>query len=301
MSFWRGKPGQVAPVALLLLIAFAALPFILYFISRPSEAPPAEPISVGARDHDRGPGQASPTIDMTVGESGFGTVTEAPLKLVEMDQNTATPPPGLPVIEPSIARFLRPMPEIETGGPKPGPDGTIMCTLEGPAVWRGHLELRDGCLILVEEGGGESLLMLPNYSVARDAEGYLSIASPPFTPENTLRVGEREGRFTGKGCSQPSYLPAPPALAKTCGVDRVVNMARLGRKPICSDAELQRIARARREYRETSARIRAEHDRCVAGGKRADRCPPPMIPYPVELDAPACRDPEGKRISPPTR
>ena len=301
MSFWRGKPGQIAPVALLLLIAFAALPFILYFISRPTEAPSAEPVVVGARDHDRGQEQASPSVGMTVGESGFGTVTEAPLKLVEMDQNMTTRASDRPTIEPAIARFLRPLPVIETGGPKPGPDGTVMCTMEGPAIWRGHLELRDGCLLLVEEGGGESLLMLPTYAVSRDAEGYLSVGSPPFTPENTLRVGEREGRFTGKGCSQPSYLPAPPALAKTCGVDRVVNVARLGRMPICSDAELQRIEHARREYRETSARIRAEHDRCVASGKRADRCPPPMIPYPVELDAPACRDPEGKRISPPTR
>lgn len=176
----------------------------------------------------------------------------------------------------------------------------MLCTLEGPPVWRGRIELVDGCLLLREESGAESraLVMLPSPAIYRDAEGYLAISSGIMSAETTVRVGESGVVATGHGCSRPNFLPAPAGLAATCGTARVINLARVARVPVCSSGEIARLEQARRDHAETAARVRRQHEACLAGGNRTEACPPPVIPYPIELHQPGCRMPGDGTAAP---
>ncbi len=286
------RESAISPLALLLLAAMLSLPFVLY-LTWGHDAP--DPVQYKTHTVPSVPGIGGPTIGMTVEPSGYGTVTKAPIELVPMDEPAepmASPPEAS--IARDVASFIRGLPDLKvTGGPKPGPDGTILCTSEAPPVWRGRIELVDGCLLLRDERMVEpvSLVMLPAPAIFRAKDGYLSVASMPYGRQDTLRVGEPEGVFTGQGCSRPNFLPAPPQLAKACGVERVVNLSRIERRPVCSEAELARLARLRQQHAQTAFRIRAQHDRCVAGGTAPANCPPPVIPQPIELYEPGCRLP----------
>lgn len=167
-----------------------------------------------------------------------------------------------------------------------------MCTLEGPPHYQGRVVLVDGCLRFHEEGSakpGPLVLGIP--SVHRDAQNYLAIGLRSASPEFEIRVGEPGGVFIGVGCSMDNPVPAPPKLARACGVTEMRRLAVIKRERLCSESELEAPDRKRAEMDAMQNRLRADHDRCVAGGTPANACPPPVAPQPVELFRPDCRIP----------
>ena len=145
----RGKP--MPPLALILLAAFIAIPFVLYFVPNRwwyGGPPPRLVVEMLA------PGvtaDAPPTVGMRLEPSGFGTVTDAPRVLAERA------PPGSMIgqtsgdtIAPDVARFLRGVPR-ERWENVPEKRITV-CTLEGPPSYSGRIVLSDGCLRFRDEG-----------------------------------------------------------------------------------------------------------------------------------------------------
>ncbi len=76
----RSQRERIAPLALILLFSFLALPFILYFVPNAwwrgdfDYEPPRRIVEWVSGGEESG---AGPTEGMTVGPDGFGTVTEA--------------------------------------------------------------------------------------------------------------------------------------------------------------------------------------------------------------------------------
>ena len=294
----RNPNGNISPLAIILLIAMLALPPLFFFgvlgEDRQSIAPPVYDALIEAAPGGK---SGEPTQGMAVGPDGFGNVDEAPLRIVPSDGPQQKRTPG---ISPDIAAFLRGLVSIEkAGGPAPGPDGTVICTLEGPPVWRGKAVLRGGCLVLQVEGQPDRLIAAPGMAVYRDDEGYLALSTSPYRAQDTIRAGEPEGLFRGIGCSAPHTVPAPEALAKACRVTEAYNLLGAGRKPLCSPEEAVRLKRQRAAYEADAKRIRNTHEGCIADGGNARSCPPPVIPPPFEIFDPPCR--EGTGIQPSQR
>lgn len=290
--------GRISRLALLLLAAFVALPFVLYFVPNSwwhgEFGPPRRFIEVvtGGEDSDAGP-----TEGLAIGRKGFGTVTEAPALLVRKAPEGAVDGfiPDSP-IAPDVARFIRALPreriESSLG------DQIITCTLEGPPNYRGRIVLVNGCLRFQEGGSaGPGPLVLGIHSVHRDAQNYLAVGLRNAAPEYEIRVGEPGGVFVGEGCSMDDPVPAPPALAEACGVSEMRRLGVIKRKRLCTGAEMEVLAQRRAEYEATQGRLRAEHEVCVADGPPAYGCPPPAAPPPPDLYYPACRVPDRAQPS----
>ena len=285
----RGKP--MPPLALVLLAAFVAIPFVLYFV--PDRwwygefgPPPRLVVEMMA------PGvttDAPPTVGMRLEPSGYGTVTDAPSVVAERD------PPGSMLgltsgntIAPDVARFLRGVPR-ERWENVPEKRITV-CTLEGPPVYPGRIVLIDGCLRFQDEGSekpGPLVLGIP--SVHRDSAGHLAVGMRNGGDEYEIRVGEPEGEFLGVGCSKDYPVQAPPDVARACGVDRLRRLGTLKRKPICSTEDRAQIERYRRESGLTAERNEAAKRACREAGTPERLCPPPMPPIPPPPNLSDCR------------
>ncbi|RGP41805.1 hypothetical protein BPTFM16_02114 [Altererythrobacter insulae] len=292
MSGKNSTKTTMPPLALVLLLSFLSLPFGYYFWAK-CDAPTRDEAVVGSQPVRGGTADPIATNGMAVSNDNWGTVLSAPARLVPMTSEDPTPVTS-EGISADIAGFIRALPQIdEGGGPRVGPDGAMICTLEGPPVWRGTVELREGCVVFRDVRAEEplSLLMISNPAIFRDDEGYLAIAAGMRSAEETIRFGEAGAVLTGHGCSRPNFLPAPSDLAQSCQVDRVINVARIARVPVCSQPEIARMDQVERDYMATERRIKATHDRCVAEGNDARDCPPPVIPYPYELSNPGCKMP----------
>ncbi len=288
----RNPNGNISPLAIILLIGMLALPPLFFFgflePDRPNIAPPVYDALIEAAPAGK---TGEPTQGMALGPDGFGNVDEAPLRIVAADGPQAERTPG---ISPDVAAFLRGLVSIEKkGGPAPGPDGTVTCTLESPPVWRGKAVLRGGCLVLQVDGQPDRLIAAPGMAVFRDDEGYLALSTSPYRAQDTIRAGEPEGLFRGIGCSAPNTVPAPEAMAKACRVTEAYNLLGVGRKPLCSPEEIMRLKRQRAAHKADSQRIRAAHESCIADGGNSRSCPPPVIPSPYEISDPPCRDSAG--------
>lgn len=305
MSFWRGKPGQIPPAALVLLALFLALPFALYFLPRSGIGHQSwEPPRYETRWAVEGGDSASaPTRGMTLGPAGFGTIGEAPsVNATQAAPGASLGKVGDPPVAADVAQFLAAYPVRRWLNPPE--DGVMTCTLEGPMVWRGHLELRDGCLLFIDDDDpAPALALIAGAGVFRDPEGYLAVGLADGEAQYRLRVGERGGIFEGHGCSRPNYIAAPAGLAKTCGVDRMVNIAQVFREPQCSSDTLERMLAQRDDYRRNEDARKAAEAQCRADqanrptGSPAIPCQPapPPLPVPGELAFPGCKLPDGFR------
>lgn len=296
----RSQRERIAPLALILLFSFLALPFILYFVPNAwwrgdfDYEPPRRIVEWVSGGEESG---AGPTEGMTVGPDGFGTVTEAPAILARKAPEGA--PDGFRPenpIAPDVARFIRTVPrERLLNAPK---DGMRVCDAEGPPHYQGRLVLVNGCLRFEDEGSAEpGPLVLGIPSVHRDAGNYLAVGLRDAAPEYELRVGESGGVFIGVGCSMDDPVPAPPELARMCDVSEMRRIGTIKRERLCTDAELEELARMRGEFEATQARLAAEHDSCVAQGITANACPPPVAPPPMNLYYPGCRIPDAAQPS----
>ncbi|MEB3416275.1 hypothetical protein VCJ71_09375 [Alteriqipengyuania sp. WL0013] len=305
MSFWRGRPGQVPPAALVLLGLFFVLPFALYFLPRSGIGQQAyEPPRYETRwAVPAGEADSAPTTGMTLGANGFGTVTDAPQALATQ------PPPGStlrrfpdPLVAPDVARFFAAFP-VRTWL-NPPEDGVTTCTLEGPMMWQGHLELRDGCLLFIDDRGAPpALALIAGAGAFRDPEGFLAVGLAEGEAQYRIRVGERGGTYEGHGCSRPDYIPAPAGLAKACGVKRMVNIAQVTREAWCSPETLERVEAQAEDYRRYERARREAEALCRAkqaatpAGRPAEPCQPvaPPAPLPYDLHNPGCKLPDGFR------
>ena len=285
----RGKP--MPPLALVLLAAFVAIPFVLYFV--PDRwwygefgPPPRLVVEMTA------PGvttDAPPTVGMRLEPSGYGTVTNAPSVVAERD------PPGSMLgfissntIAPDVARFLRGVPR-EWWESVPQKRITV-CTLEGPPSYSGRIVLIDGCLRFQDEGSekpGPLVLGIP--SVHRDSAGYLAVGMRNGGDEYEIRVGEPEGVFLGVGCSKDHPVQAPPDVARACGVDTLRRLGTIKRKPICSAEDRAQIERYRRESGLTADQNEAAKRACREAGTPERLCLPPMPPIPPPPNLSDCR------------
>ncbi len=285
----RGKP--MPPLALVLLAAFVAIPFVLYFV--PDRwwygefgPPPRLVVEMMA------PGvttDAPPTVGMRLEPSGYGTVTDAPSVVAERD------PPGSMLgltsgntIAPDVARFLRGVPR-ERWENVPEKRITV-CTLEGPPVYPGRIVLIDGCLRFQDEGSekpGPLVLGIP--SVHRDSAGHLAVGMRNGGDEYEIRVGEPEGEFLGVGCSKDRPVQAPPEVARACGVDTLRRLGTIKRKPICSAEDRAQIERYRRESGLTAEQNEAAKRACREAGTPERLCPPSMPPIPPPPNLSDCR------------
>jgi hypothetical protein len=156
-------------------------------------------------------------------------------------------------------------------------DAMTICTLEGPPVYSGRIVLVDGCLRFQDEGSDKpGPLVLGIQSVHRDAEGYLAVGLRDAVPEFEIRVGEPQGQFVGVGCSMDRPVPAPPRIARACGVTEMRWLATITRKRLCSAEERARIERYRRESRLTARQSEAASRACRDLGTPDRQCPPPI-------------------------
>ena len=294
MSFWRGRKGQVPPVALVLLAAFVALPFLLYFIPpnwwrgdfRDPDAPTTElRWVVGLGDDD-----SRPTVGMTLGKDGYGTVLDAPVLTVTRTGERGGYYPESPVAA-DVARFIRAIPREMLVDPSH--ERITTCTLEGPPSYTGKVVLVDGCPRFQDEGSDTpGPLVLGITHIHRDAQGYLALGLLDSSPEFEIRFGEPNGVFIGVGCSRDGPVQAPPELANACKVDTMRRFAVMKRKPICNAGDRERIAAAGAQHDATQAQLRAGHEACIARGTPSQQCPPPVAPPPYDLHNPDCVQPE---------
>ena len=299
----RGPALKSGParVPLLAKLFFAALPLVLLAVwllpadlQRMAGGEPYEPPEYEMRWTVKpGDPDAPPTIGMVPTERGF-RVTRAPTRdVTQGDRDTVSVAleAGNPVAS-DVARFIRALPREVLVEPFDG-EYVRSCTLEGPPGYRGRLVLIDGCLRFMDEGSGRpGPLVLAYGMLFRDQDGYLAFGAPQQA-DRSIRVGEPGGRFEGVGCSSDRPVPAPPELAKRCGVATMRRLGTVGRMARCSPERLAQLTRMRLEYDGGSERARAVHDACIerTGSERA--CPPPMIPPQPDLYSPDCRVPPG--------
>ena len=290
MSFWRGKSGQVPPAALALLAGFVALPFLLYFIPpnwwRGDFRDPDAPVTRLQWQPQEGEPATGPTVGMSLGEDGFGTVLDAPALSVTRTSQRGGFVPDEPIAA-DVARFIRAIPrEVVI---EPSRERITTCTLEGPPSYSGKVVLVDGCPRFQDAGSKTpGPLVLGITHIHRDAQGYLALGLLDASPEFEIRFGEPDGIFSGVGCSKDEPVPAPPALAKACKVDTMRRIAVMKRKPLCSKDDIARLAAARTDNEAQQARLRATHESCLATGKPAQQCPPPAAPSPYDIYHPDC-------------
>lgn len=241
---------------------------------------------------DKGSAKAAIPPGMTLSNEGFGTIAEAPALRPQMAPAGSQPEPlAGPPVAPDVARFLRAWPRLRRANPPN--DGVAICTLEGIPVYRGRLVLVDGCLRYQREGEPSPgpLAVLSHSAIFRDEQGYLTVGLPEGPAEYRLRVGEA-GTMRGNGCSQDALLPAPPDLAKACGVREMIRFSGVGRKPVCSAEYLAQLETLRQQERETLDRLKREREACIARGTPGEACPPGVAPTHPELADPACYLPE---------
>jgi hypothetical protein len=276
----RGKP--VPPLALLLLASFVALPFVLYFVParwwHAEFGPPPRLVTDLIRPAPRPDARpdAPPTVGMTVEPSGYGTVSTAPFVLAEAGPagRVAGHLPPEPIAT-DVGRYVRGIPQERWENRDA--DAMTICTLEGPPVYSGRIVLVDGCLRFQDEGSDKpGPLVLGIQSVHRDAEGYLAVGLRDAVPEFEIRVGEPQGQFVGVGCSMDRPVPAPPRIARACGVTEMRRLATIKRKRLCSAEERARIERYRRESRLTARQSEAASRACRDLGTPDRQCPPPI-------------------------
>ena len=284
--------GRLPRLALVLLGAFAALPFALYFIPphvwQPERGAPIERTielrSFAGEDGSR------PTKGMTLGSDGYGTVLSAP------SREAVSAQPGMIVSIPSghiaadVTRFLRGL-AVERVSNRPA-GGVATCTMEGLPRYEGKVVLVDGCLRFQQAGKREpGPVILGTPVVFRDSDGYLAVGLPDAPLQYSLRVGETDGALYGVGCSLDGPRPAPESIRNQCGVDTVMRFGRIERLPFCSAEALARFEQARRAHAETQDRLRADHEACLARGTAPRACPSPIAPVPFEIASPDCRVP----------
>ena len=279
----RGK--LMPPLALILLAAFIALPFVLYFV--PDRwwygefGPPPRLVIEMVRPAAK-PG-APPTKGMKVEPSGYGTVTSAPVVLAETGSRgrfaERTPPQRIAA---NVGRYVRGIPRERWENR--GSDVITSCTLESPPVYPGRIVLVDGCLRFQDKGSevpGPLVLGIP--SVHRDPDGYLAVGLLDSGAEYAIRVGEPDGVFHGVGCSGDRPITAPPEIARTCDVATIRRLGTIKRKPLCSTEDRARIRRYRRETALTARQIKAAKRACRELGTPDRQCPPPPMPPPPNL------------------
>lgn len=292
MTSARVPSGRPMPrLALALLAAFLATPFIIYFVPerwwRGEFGPPPRLVTELVRP--AASSDAPPTLGMTVEPSGYSTVTSAPFLLAEAGPagRVARHVPPRPIAA-EVGRYLRGIPRQRWENRDR--DAVTFCTLEGPPVYRGRIVLIDGCLRFQDAGAdrpGPLVLGIP--SVHRDAQGYLAVGLRDAAPKFEIRVGEPEGEFGGVGCSMDRPVPAPPEIARTCGVDTMRRLGTIKRRPICSAEDRARIERYRRESGLTAERNEVAKRACREAGTPERLCPPPMPPMPPPPNLSECR------------
>jgi hypothetical protein len=161
--------------------------------------------------------------------------------------------PDLPAVAPDVAASIRAFPqELRPSGPVPD-----MATYDA-------IVLRDGCLVIDEEGDDDPLAEFPlGIGLFRDAEGHLSFRSRYSERPRTLgRVGTRLqlGWRTGP-------RPAPAALAKACKASKIVTVTSVDQAAGYGGQWF-----AVREYRDrqrlTSAEAMSRANACLLGRER---------------------------------
>lgn len=284
---WHSRDWMLIPLGLLVILSVGW--WLLDRQRSPDDDGPAYRTdwAVAKGDASRGP-----TIGMALSPAGFGTVTSAPPVLAPMapEHSRATGEGGVAA---DVAPFVRAWPrDVRISWPG---DGLMVCTAEGPPSYSGKLVLIDGCLRFQREGAAAPgpLVVLRGVSLARDADNYLAVGAPDAPAEYQLRVGEPDGVFAGVGCSMDGPVPAPPELARQCGVGDMIRPGIVKRRPVCSAAYLERRRELQRQERETLARLRRDRQACIARTGKEAGCPPDVIPSNMELFNPPCRMPAG--------
>jgi hypothetical protein len=284
---WQGRDWMLIPLGALVLMA-AGWSLIDLGAGAASDEPPRYRTDWAVSPGDA---NAGPTVGMTLSEDGYGTVTDAPAVEAPMASAEARGSVPVPMVASDVARFVRAWPrQVRLNPPA---DGMTVCTLEGQPRYAGRLVLIDGCLRFQPANSASPgpLVLAGGAGLSRDADNYLAIGSPDAPPEYRLRVGEPDGVFIGIGCSMDAPVPAPPELARQCGVGEMVRLGTIKRKPVCSRPYLERRRELQRQERETTARLRRDRDACVQGGGTATKCPPAAFPADPELFDPPCRLP----------
>lgn len=279
--------ARIPRLAIIVLIALGSAPLLLWgagwWQAREAEDERADRDRVAVQAGRSG-GSATPTRAMTIGPSGFGTVVAAPETVAREEGLTLD---RSETLAHSVAALVRAVPiPVPEGGRNGQPR---ICTLEGPPVWRGRLVLIDGCLRIHEEGAAQAgPLLLASVSLYRDSEDYLTASIDAGLARHEIRVGAPNTRFTGVGCSMDRPVPAPPALAKACGVTEMRRVGAMERRRYCSREDLAQRQRMAREQAETAARLKAARAACLARGNPASSCPPDIAPTPPELTYTGC-------------
>ena len=296
VSFLRGRPGQVPLAALLLLLAFLALPFIFFFgkdmraesdlafdparFALRWRVPPRRSRSASDDRHDDRRNRTRKRDGGTASSSG-GDVGPGHERFL------AGPPRGAgcrPFRARSAAR---------------GCFSTRMPTASCPARPKGHpryegrIVLENGCLRLQRDGETDpGPLVMGHHAVFRDAQGYLSIGLMDGREEYALRVGEPNARLRGVVCSKDTPMTAPSALERLCGVDRIVRLGEIKREAICSPERIADLERQAGEYRIANAAMR-EAAGALHGRERFAARParPRQLPAPYSLQEFDCRMP----------
>ena len=284
------------PLALALLCAILALPFVYYILPDPRvgagfAADQQETVlrwSVPEGDAD-----SPPVRNLETGPSGRPSIRQAPqvLPVETYGPGTVGFVPDQPVA-PDVARFVAARPREEalsTSG-----DRIATCTLEGEATYNGKVVLIDGCLRFQRSGTAEpGPLILGHYAVFRDARDYLTIGSRDGRPEAALRVGEPGAVLRGVGCSKDGPVPAPKELAALCGVREMIRIGSIRRASICSEDRIAALVEQAEHYRIVDDTLRARRAECLARNGQTAPCPPGAAPMSPDL-APECRmPPEG--------
>lgn len=276
-------------MAAVLLICLVCLPAVLYGLAKLKEHRSAQAAANRNRVViERGGGTAAtvPTIGMTIGPSGFGTVLDAPERIADAKDRT-DPERTTAMIASDVRAFIRALPRPPEAASKTG--APLVCTLEGPPVWRGRLALVDGCLRLQVEGDdAPGPLVLGPFAIFRDSHGYLSAVLGDGSARHEVRVGAPNVRFGGVGCSMDVPVAAPRELAKGCGVAEMRRIGSMERRRRCGRDDLARRDRLRREFAESARRVAAMRAACLARGGTAQTCPPGLAPPPLELSYSDC-------------
>ena len=309
----RNKNGRISPWALAVLLAVIVLPIALFRlpdltrIGEPQPRPPSYRVEL--LDLDRSNGDSTPTVGMSVEQTGFGTITNAPALRAPM----VDPRVGRGAISgqahSDIARFVHIWPQAILLDEGVRPQVSTLDLRPEDYSSGGRLILRDGCLRIIKQGWEqERLLVLSRpFDLFRDEQGYLAIGQKGGADENRLRIGESGGQITVDP-AQDEQLEGIAEFRELCGDAPVALLAQAKRLPDCSAAFLEKDEAQAARYRtafeaqkEAALACQAANERRSAeeqakGGPRTPPvpCPPFLSPPPVPegIGSEICRHPD---------
>lgn len=185
-------PSKFQPLVPVTLLAIAAMLVVLAMLpDRWFEGPPEppEPIAVDLLEPKR-TSTARPTIGMSIGAGGFGTIATAPARRLapsrQQPATVASTLTGAPAVPQQVSGLVRLLARVTPVVPS---RARTLHTLAIPPRQFGRIMLRDGCLRLDEPG--EPHVVLPSFArLYIDEDGFLTISAPANSAETNPRIGE---------------------------------------------------------------------------------------------------------------